>query len=331
MTWWQRLSHRKKMEERLEQELRFHVEQHTADLIEHGHAPGEARRLARLAIGGPEQVKEECRDARGTRWLEDLWQDFRYGARTLRQRPGFTAVGAVTLALGIGASTAIFSAVNPILFETLPYPNAGRIMMIWDVFQSARSDVTFHTYRELAARTRSFDRLAVIEPWRPTMTGASTSAARPERLDGQSVSADYFRALGVPPAMGRDFQASDDRFKGPHVTILGDALWRRRFGSDSAIVGRQIVLDGDLYTVIGVMPRGFENVLDPSAELWAPMQYDAGDIGNYESAEWGHHLHMVGRLRAGVGIDRARRELKSIALAPVREFPGRPGRRLSTD
>src|ERR1035438_6693164 len=239
MTWWQRLGRRSRLEEQLEKEMRFHLDQHTADLI---------------AQGGEEQVKENCRDARGTRWLEDLWQDFRYAARTLRQRPGFTAVGALTLALGIGAITAIFSVVNPILFEPLPYPHASRIMMIWDTYEGVRCDVTFHTYRELSARSRSFDAMAVMAAWRPAMTRAN----QPERFDGQSVSASYFRALGVAPALGRDFQEADDRFKGPHVTILSDALWRRRFSGDSSIMGRQITLDGDLYTVVGVAEFGIE-------------------------------------------------------------------------
>ena len=320
MTWRQRLWRRSRLEEQLEKEMRFHLDQHTADLIAQGHDPAEARRQARLALGGEEQVKENCRDARGTRWLWDLWQDVRYAVRTLRQRPGFTGVGALTLALGIGASTAIFSVVNPILFEPLPYPHAGRIMMIWDTYEGVRCDVTFHTYRELAARSRSFEAMAAMEAWRPAMT----SATQPERFDGQSVSASYFHVLGVAPALGRDFQAVDDRFKGPHVTILSDALWRRRFGGDNAIVGRQITLNGDLYTVIGVMPPGFDNVLAHSAELWAPLQYDAGNITDYESGEWGHHLHMVGRLRPGVGIDQARRELNAIARAKVGEFPRPP-------
>jgi putative ABC transport system permease protein len=323
MSWWRRLLRRNRMDEQLEKEMRFHIEQHTAELIARGHDPVEARRQARIAIGGEEQVKEQCRDARGTRWLEDLWQDFRYAARTLRQRAGFTAVGALTLALGIGASTAIFSTVNPILFEPLPYPHAARIMMIWDSFEGVRCDVTFHTFRELAARNTSFETMAVMEAWRPTLV-SRTGAAQPERFDGQSVSAGYFRALGVSPVLGRDFQPADDRFKGPHVTILSDTLWRRRFGGDSTIIGRQITLDGDLYTVIGVMPKGFENVLASSAAIWAPLQYDAGNVANYESQEWGHHLHLVGRLRPGIGVDQARREVNDIAHSRVAEFPRPP-------
>src|SRR5947199_7095076 len=155
MNWWQRLVRRRKMEDQLEKELGFHLDQHASELIAKGPSPDEARRQARLALGGSEQVKESCRDARGTRWLEDLLQDFRYALRSLGKKPGFAAVSVLTLALGIGASTAIFSAVNPILFESLPYPHAGRIVMLWDVFNGARSRVTFHSYRELVERSRS--------------------------------------------------------------------------------------------------------------------------------------------------------------------------------
>ena len=259
-------------------------------------------------------------EARGTRWLGDLWQDFSYAARGLRGNPGFAAVAVLTLALGIGASTAIFSSVNPILFESLPYPHAGRIMMIWDIFQGSRSDVTFHSFRELAERNRSFDALAAMDYWQPTMTGA----AEPERFDGQSVSADFFRALGVEPALGRDFQSSDDQFHGPLVAILSDGLWRRRFGADRAIIGRQITLDGDLYSVIGVMPRGFENVLAPSAEIWSPLQNDPWHPTDLNTSEWGHHMRIVGRVRPGVNRDEASRDLNLIARNPVREFPRAP-------
>src|SRR5580698_3099027 len=216
MTWWHRLLRRKQMEEQLDKELGFHLEQHTADLIARGHDPAEARRQARLALGGAEQVKENCRDARGTRWLEDLWQDFRYAARTLRQRPGFTAVGVLTLALGIGASTAIFSAVNPILFEPLPYPHANRIIMIWDTYDGARSRLAFGNWRELTERNHSFEALAAYEAWQPVMVGG----AQPERLNGQSVSASYLRVLDVAPWLGRDFLSAEDRYRGPKVAIV---------------------------------------------------------------------------------------------------------------
>jgi predicted permease len=156
-----------------------------------------------------------------------------------------------------------------------------------------------------------------MDPWQPTMTGA----AEPERFDGQSVSAGFFRALGVEPALGRDFQASDDQFQGPKLAILGNGLWRRRFSGDRAIIGRQITLDGDLYTVIGVMPRGFENVLAPTAEIWSPLQFDPWHITDLDTTEWGHHLRIVGRVRPGVSKDQAWRDLNLIARTPVPEFP----------
>jgi predicted permease len=225
-------------------------------------------------------------------------------------------VVALTLALGIGASTAIFSAVNPVLFETLPYPQADRIAMIWDHGPGgSRMDVTFGSYHELAQRSRSFDALAVMKAWQPALTGA----AEPERLDGQFVSASYFRALGAPPAMGRDFDSSDDRPGGAKVAIITDSLWRRRFSADPAIVGRQITLDDASYTVIGVMPVAFENVLAPSADVWTLLQYDSS-LPSFQSREWGHHLRLAGRLRPGVGMDQASAELDVIARAPMREF-----------
>jgi putative ABC transport system permease protein len=251
--------------------------------------------------------------------MNSLWQDLRYGVRMLMKQPGFTIVAVVTLALGIGASTAIFSAVNPILFEPLPYPHAGRITMIWDLgVDGSRVDVTFGTYRELESRSRSFEAIAVMKPWQPTIIGA----AKPERLDGQRVSASYFRVLGVSPALGRDFQASEDQFNGPNVVILSNGLWQRRFGGDGTIVGRQITLNDNSYTVIGVMPRMLENVLAPAAELWSPLQYDTSLPP--DGREWGHHLRMVGRLRPAVGADQVPRELDTIAQTEVPEFRRMP-------
>ncbi|MGB0047057.1 MAG: ABC transporter permease, partial [Terriglobales bacterium] len=250
--------------------------------------------------------------------MNGLFHDLRYALRELRKNPGFACTAIVILGLGIGASTAIFSAVNPILFEPLPYPHASRIMMIWYAADDgSRIPQTFHTYRELAERSRSFDAIAVMKPWQPTLTGAD----RPERIDGQQVSGSYFRSLGVAPALGRDLQDSDDVLHGPKVAIISNGFWRRRFGGDPTIIGRQVALDDDSYTVIGVLPRAFDNVLAPTAEVWSPLQYDAGNIASTETREWGHHLQMLGRLRAGVSIDQARSDLDRIAHTPVPEFP----------
>ena len=247
-------------------------------------------------------------------------QDVGFGWSMLRKSPGFTAVAVFTLALGIGATTAIFSAVNPILFEPLPYPQASRLMMIWDADGGARIPQTFHTYREVAERNRAFDSLAVVKPWQPTLTGAE----QPERLDGQQVSASYFRTLGVAPAMGRDFQASEDVLNGPKVAILSHTSWLAHFGGDTArssAVG--IKLDDDNYTVIGVMPAGFENVLSSAAEVWTPLQYDSGNIGPQQVREWGHPSAEVGRLRAAaVSKDQAARAISTASREPAfPEFP----------
>ena len=328
MTLWARLRswgkatlRRSRMESEMDAELRFHIAAYAEDLVRGGVQRAEAMRRARLEFGGIERVKEEGREARGVSLIESLVQDLRYGASSMLRTPGFTAITAFTLALGIGATTAIFSTVNPILFESLPYPDAGRIMMISDFGrEGSRLDVTFHTYRELSERTRSFEAMAVMKPWQPTIT----SATQPERLEGQRVSAGYLHALGVAPELGRDFEASDDRLNGPRVVILSGTFWQRRFGGDRTIVGRQIALDDNLYTVIGVMATTFKNVLAPTAELWTSLQYDGRNIISFQSREWGHHLRMVGRVRPGISKEQAGRELESIARNPVREFPRPP-------
>ncbi len=255
--------------------------------------------------------------------MKTLIQDVRFGIRMLLKKPGLTLIAVITLALGIGASTAIFSAVNPILFESLPYPQANRIVMIWEgTKDGGRNHGTFGTYRAMVERTRSFESLAVMRPWQPTVTGSD----QPERLDGQRVSASYFRVLGVAPALGRDLLESEDQLNGPRVAIISDSLWKRRFGGDQTIVGRQVKLDDNSYTVVGVMPGAFENVLAPSTEVWAPLQYDQSLPP--QGREWGHHLRTVGRLRSDDGMDQARRELDQILhdLAPILKDSGIPSK-----
>jgi putative ABC transport system permease protein len=313
------LTNRTAADQDVADEVEHFLEQAADEWTARGLSPDEARRAARLEVGSPTAVREAVGAYGWENQLARLAADLRYGARRLARSPGFTTVTVVTLALGIGATTAIFSAVNPILFEPLPYPNARRVTMVWDTGRDgSRVDVTFGTFRELRARSRSFDALAVMRPWQPTITGP----AEPERFVGQRVTAEYFRALGVSPTLGRDFQASEDQINGPKVVILSDALWRRRFGADPTLLGRQITLDGSGHTVVGVMPATFENVLAPSADVWSPLQYDASLPPG--GREWGHHLRMVGRLRAGVRIGRVDEELDAIARTTVPESARAP-------
>jgi putative ABC transport system permease protein len=294
-------------------EVQHYLEQATAEHVARGLPREEALRAARLDLGGLTSVREQVRGYGWENVVATLFIDLCYAGRGLRAAPGFTAITLLTLALGIGATTAIFSAVNAILFEPLSYPSSGRIMTIWEIRgDGGRNGGTFAMYRELGERARSFDAVAVLKPWQPTMIGA----AEPERLDGQRVSAGYFHVLGVSPILGREFQASDDRLNGANVVILSDALWRRRFGGDPAIIGRAITLDDNSYSVAGVMPGGFENVLAPAAELWAPLQYEMS-----EGRAWGHHLRTVGRLRPGVNANQAAREVNGLGHALIQQHP----------
>ena len=300
-------------------EVDHYLEESTAAHAARGLSPDDALRAAKLDLGGVTRVREEVRGYGWENGVETVIADLRHGARRLRADPGFTFVAVVTLALGIGASTAIFSAVRSILFAPLPYPHPGRLETISDVGAGhAPVDVAFGTFRELLARNRSFQSMAVFKTWLPTATGG----AEAERLAGQRVSSAYFRTLGLAPVLGRDFEAADDRPGAPNVVILSDALWRRLFAGDRAILGRQVRLDDDSCSVIGVMPAGFENVLAPSAELWAPLRY--AEVFGPDSREWGHHLRLVARRRPGVDSSRAGRDLSEIARAPIPPFPRVP-------
>ena len=293
----------------LEEEIAFHRQQAEKVLIEDGMSPKEARYAAMRQFGNVTRIKEEAHDTVGFQFeTSHRPKTFVIPFRQLRKNPGFAITAILILALGVmRASTAIFSAVYPILFEPLPYPQPSKLTMIWETRDDGSSlAVSFGSYRGIAQRNHSFDGLAVVNPWQPAMTGET----EPERFDGQRVTFEYFRTLAVAPALGRDFQAADDLFRGPNVVMLSDKLWRRRFGADASIVGHQVKLDDNLYTVVGVMPASFENVLAPEAEIWAPLQYDPSLP--LDGPEWGHHLLMVGRLRPGISREQARSELNVI-------------------
>jgi putative ABC transport system permease protein len=308
------LTNRTEADHELAEELQDYLDQATASLEARGLSSEEARRAARREVGNAMVVREHVRSYGWENVVDTLVADLRYAVRQLRNNPGFAATAIVILGLGIGAATAIFSAINPILFQPLPYPHPDRTVMVFEMRDGGSRLPSFGTYMALSQQTHSFDAMAAMKPWQPAMVGMG----EPELFEGQRVSAAYFRALGIHPALGRDFQAADDQHNGPDVVILSDRLWHRRFAADPQIIGRQIRLEnsssqlaaGNSFTVIGVMPSGFENVLAPSAELWAPLQYDSSLPP--DGREWGHHLHMVARLQPGANPEMAKAELEAI-------------------
>jgi putative ABC transport system permease protein len=307
-----RLANGRAADQDVADEVGYFFDQLVAEFVAKGLSPEAARRAARLECGSDAALRENVRSYGWENVVSTLLTDLRYAARRLRGSPGFTIVAVLTLALGIGSSTAIFSAVNPILFAPLPYPEGDRVCLVLE--QGLRTLGTFGMYRTLDEKSHSFAALAVTRRWQPTIAGSD----RPERFDGQRVTPGYFKVLGVPPAVGRDFAPIDDSVGGAKVVIISDALWRRRFGADRGIVGRAIRLDDTLYTVIGVMPPGFENVLAPTASLWTTLQYDPALPA--DGREWGHHLMTIARLAPGVGPAEATRDVHSIGRAMIAEW-----------
>jgi predicted permease len=316
MRWWRILWLRKKIEEELEKELRFHLDQHTADLIAQGLDPDEARRRARLAIGGPEQVKEQCRDARGTRWLEDLPQDLRYGLRMLLKNPGFTMIAAVTLALGIGANTTIFSFINGLALRPIVgVKEPGRLVAVYTSDRSSGqlySDSSYPDYVDFRDQADAFSGLAAYSGTTLTLTGADEA----ERLGGAHVTGNYFDTLGVEAGAGRTLQADDSTPGAAPVAVISHRLWQRRFGGEAGVIGRTITLDRRVYTVVGVAPESFRGLrLGAPPEFWLPMTTeDVGERGD-------RILNIVGRLKPGVSLEQAQSQITSIGARLARAYP----------
>ena len=297
-------------------EVDHYLAEATAAYREQGLSDEEARRAAQLELGSRTTVRQDIRAIGWETRIESLLVDLHRAVRRLRRSPAFSAVAAGTLALGIGASTAMFSIVRPVLLQSLPYPDADRVITIADAGGAGGTpmDVTFGTFREVVARSRSLQSAAVTRAWQPTLAGYGDA----ERLDGQSVSGDYFRVLGVHPAIGRDFAHADDLPGAPQVAIITEGLWRRRFGADGSLIGRTISLDGTAVTIVGVMPRTFENVWNAQVQIWRPLAYDP--LLPPQGREWGHHLQLIARVRSDSALDTTIRELASIARTPAAPF-----------
>ena len=308
-----RLFSRDRYESDLDRELRFHLEMETAANLELGMSPEDARRAALLSFGGMEKAKEECRDASGLRWLETLGQDLRYGARLLARSPGFTAAAVLTLALGIGANTAIFSVADAVFLRPLPFAEPERLTAIW--LDATDSSVSKAQYAEVRA-AKSFEDVAAYSAWGFSLTGAG----EPEQLKGARVTTNLFRLLGIRPALGRGFIPEEGTPGRGRVAVLGHGLWHRRFAADPQIAGKAITLNGEKYTVVGVMPAGFHFPERDFSDLWLPLTMDpAGEDYNVG------YLLEVGRLAPGVSTARATAEVREIVRRLRKDDPEAEG------
>jgi predicted permease len=300
------LLRRTQVERELDEELRYHLERQTELNIRLGMSPEEAGHAARKDFGGVEQAKEQSRDARGVRWLEDLWQDLRYGVRMLFKHKGFTLVTVLTLALGIGANTAVLSVVNAVLLRPLPYHKADELVAL--EYRNARSEVRDQfdpeTYLHVKRTNTVFTDLSAfvngVSTWPVNLTGEGD----PERLQGFRVSANFFRMLGVGAAQGRTFLEEEDRLGQNRVVVISHDLWSRRFNSDPGLIGRSIRLNGEPWKVVGVMPADFRLFL--KTDIWTPL----GLTPDEESGNLG--LILFGRLKPGVSMEHARQEIESL-------------------
>ncbi|MCC7132004.1 MAG: ABC transporter permease [Gemmatimonadales bacterium] len=271
MAWIRRWFGRRRLERELDAELAFHLEQHVRDLIAAGVDPREARRQARLALGGVEQVKEAARDVRGTRWLDDLVVDTRYALRMLRKSPGFTLAAIVTLALGIGANTAVFSVADALFLRPLPVDRPNELFYVQRSTEEGRTPrFSAPAFQRYQAALPPGTRLAAMG----TTVGMYLAVDQtPERVAGQLVSGEWFGTLGVRPALGRLIGPDDDRVIDGHpVAVLSHHFWTRRFGAAGDVVGRTIRLNGASFTVIGVAAPGFAGVgVERRTEVWIPV------------------------------------------------------------
>ena len=296
------LFRKKRVEQELSEEMQFHLEKLIEENIAKGMTPEEARYAALREFGGVEQLKEDCRDSWGVRMVSELGQDVRYGLRQLRRNPGFTVVAVLTLSLGIGANTAMFSVINAVLLRPLPFLQPNRIVQLLKQSKdSTNESVSVPLFEYWKEHNQVFSDLAAFSF--ATVGFNAATRGLPERVPGVRVTSQFFRVLGVSPALGRDFLPQEDVPGGGKVVILGYNLWRTRFSADPNLVGQAITLDGQPYTVVGIMPPGFRwpasSTFGSGTDLWVPYQLPA------QSRDPANYLAVIGRLKPGVAREQA--------------------------
>lgn len=321
MRWKQELSfiirsliHRRRVERELDEEIRAHLEMEIERNIADGMSPEDARLAARRSFGSVAVAKEDSRAVWGLRSLEILWQDLRYGARMLLKRKSFTAVATLTLALGIGANSAVFSVINAVLLRSLPFAEADRLVMIWETHPDIRGPVgTYPDFLDWRSQAQSFEGMAAFSNKRyrkAELTGYSETV----EAQGMLVSQDLFPLLGLKPILGRNFLPEEEQPVNNRVVVLSHALWRRGFGNDPGIVGKSVQLNGSNFTVIGVMGEQYPLETD----FWLPLSH----LHHIDLTDRRYHsVRAIGRLKPGVTIEQARKEMEAIAERHRQLYP----------
>ncbi|HJT46045.1 MAG TPA: ABC transporter permease, partial [Chthoniobacterales bacterium] len=301
------LTQKNRIERELAEELGSHVELLTQEKIKEGQSEAAARRSALIELGGLEQVKEEVRATRLGSSFETLLMDLHYGARALLKQLGFTLTAILTLAIGIGATTAIFSVVNGVMLRSLPFTDPSRIVMVWEqnlAIGSKQNVVSPANFVDWKRQSRSFESFAAFWDSRASLTGNG----EPEEIQVQRVTLEFFNVLGVQPVLGRAFLPEEDRADNNFAAVLSYQLWQRRFGGDPSIVGKTAIIQGRPHAIVGVMPPGF-HIFNDRVEAWLPLGLSPTE--NYRKS--GRFLRTIGRLKDGVPIQRAQAELSAIA------------------
>ena len=313
-----------KVEAELAREINAHLTLLEDDYLRQGMTPEDARRAARLAYGGVEQAKQLHRDERGFQALSRILQDIRYALRQLRKSPGFTVTAVLMLAVGIGATTAIFSIVEGVLLRPLPFPDPDRLVVLGDVLEGshcsscAQSSVTPPDIRNYMRDTQSFGHLGGYRGRLFELSGTGDPVA----VNGTRMSGEVFAALGVSPLLGRTFTQQEDN-ESQQVVVLSYGMWRNRFHGNANVLGSKIILYRKPYTVIGVMPRDFEFPLNPGhvnqSEFWLPLSLQPAEFTAGAAASW--NSRMVGRLKPGISIEQAQSDAERVARATMRDYP----------
>ncbi len=315
MEWWKSLFRKRALDAQLDSELRFHVEELTAANIAAGLTPEEARRRAVLEFGGREQIKEELRDVHRISIVESTLSNLKSAFRFIRKSPSFSITVILTLALGIGANSAVFSAIDAILLRPLPFPNGDQLMELRQYNPKMKSPRTRLAPVRLEDWNRMNSTFQAITGYY-SEDNSETSGALPEKVTQAFVAPRFLQVWGVSPALGRDFNSEEEHFGGPNAILISDRFWRRRFGADPNALGKKLRINGYPSSIVGVMPASFL-FPDRDVDVWSPGPPDAPIA---QSREWTWYL-AIGRLKPGVTLEQARANLETVQKQLGSAFP----------